>query len=308
MNVAGMKGHILVLATGQVSQGEVSAKFTQLREAVAENGTVSLEQLERLHVARLDQSHFDYVLVGHLEPVTDALTLDQFAALIKVLKPDGRLCLRENIDTDMSNTEGRRSRDTLESVLKLSGFVRLITAKVPQDAQTLIEIRCRKPKYEVGKSRVLSFAKGKKNKTPKAPSESTKQIWAISGDDDLFGDDDDMMDDGGEGLLNEFDISTKTTAPEAETGSKPARKKACKNCSCGRAEMEEEEDTKPATAVTIDGNDDSVQLAQPVAYSACGNCPLGDAFRCSSCPYLGMPAFKPGEQVSLSSRQMEADL
>ena len=34
------------------------------------------------------------------------------------------------------------------------------------------------------------------------------------GDDDLFGDDDDMMDDGGEGLLNEFDISTKTTAPE----------------------------------------------------------------------------------------------
>ena len=57
----------------------------------------------------------------------------------------------------------------------------------------------------------------------------------------------------------------------AETGSKPARKKACKNCSCGRAEMEEEEDTKPATAVTIDGNDDSVQLAQPVAYSACGN-------------------------------------
>ncbi len=76
------------------------------------------------------------------------------------------------------------------------------------------------------------------------------------------------------------------------------KKRACKNCSCGRAEMEAAGEGRAPTVT-----DEELKAS----VSSCGNCYKGDAFRCGGCPFLGKPAFEPGQEKVVLSLG-EADL
>ena len=106
-------------------------------------------------------------------------------------------------------------------------------------------------------------------------------------------------------LLQPVDLARPVPTCEPFNSSAPRRKKACKGCTCGLADIEAAENAdKPI--VMLDGQIDGsavvveksererlIEAAEKAskATSSCGSCFLGDAFRCASCPYLG--EFKP---------------
>jgi len=125
-----------------------------------------------------------------------------------------------------------------------------------------------------------------------------------------------------EALLTPADRERPAACTPAASGSAPRRKKACKGCTCGLAEIEKAEEAEQTElaerlkvvlldadgVVEVDatgGVDRERERLKKAAESAkkatssCGSCYLGDAFRCSSCPYKGLPAFKPGEKVEI---------
>lgn len=100
----------------------------------------------------------------------------------------------------------------------------------------------------------------------------------------IDGGDDDMIDE--DDLLNSDLLAPPPAMNEVATASATddcAGRKPCDNCTCGRADAEA-------------GGGAAAVEQKNAPSSSCGKCSLGDAFRCASCPYLGKPAFKPGEE------------
>jgi len=130
----------------------------------------------------------------------------------------------------------------------------------------------------------------------------------ITGEDD---DDDELIDE--DTLLTQEEMKRPVAMPAECIPKVGKRRRACKDCTCGLAEKIAAEDAaKRATAdaqlQTLKlGADDLAEVDFTVQgkVGSCGNCSLGDAFRCDGCPYIGMPAFKPGEEVRLLNNDVQ---
>jgi hypothetical protein len=166
------------------------------------------------------------------------------------------------------------SPQQVSSDLVLCGLQDVVLAEVGG----FVTVTATKPTWEVGAS-----AKVKISFSKPAPGAG----WGGGADDDVI-DEDELLDDA------DFSAEAKAKARGAGEACAP-RRAACKNCSCGRAEGVIPEPVAAAATPAA--------AAAPAAApkSSCGSCYLGDAFRCSTCPYLGQPSFEPGDKLKLKT-------
>uniref|UniRef100_A0A453DEZ0 Anamorsin homolog n=1 Tax=Aegilops tauschii subsp. strangulata TaxID=200361 RepID=A0A453DEZ0_AEGTS len=182
------------------------------------------------------------------------------AEISRVLKAGGIVLVQS-----FTPSADQKPNNYIERQLLMGGFVEVqASATNSQDSVQSVTIKAKKPSWIMGSSFPLKKA--------------VKALPKIEIDDD-----DELIDE--DSLLTEEDLK-KPQLPVVGDCEVGATKKACKNCSCGRAEAEQKVEKLGLTAEQIDN---------PV--SACGSCGLGDAFRCSTCPYRGLAPFKLGEKV-----------
>eukprot|EP00890_Picochlorum_soloecismus_P006552 jgi/Picsp_1/721/NSC_04210-R1_anamorsin homolog 1-like len=154
------------------------------------------------------------------------------------------------------------------------------------DAVVRVVVDAEKLPYE-RKAKAAIRLEGNGVKTWKVASSEEQQGGpAMLGNDD---DDDDLLDE--DDLLLDEDVAR----PDVPVGEdlREGGKKACANCTCGRAEGKERKLTKD-------------MIENPT--SGCGSCALGDAFRCAGCPYRGLPAFEMGKKIELPPDFLVDDL
>jgi hypothetical protein len=242
-----------------------------------------------------------------------------------------------------------RQAGELESMLRLAGFVDVQisntvavtdellasyfrlwgTTKVEQGVSRLsgkfniVHIEAKKPMYEVGQKMTLNFRNKKK--------ENKKAVWTALASDDLE-DEDALLDEVDKIKPSKESLTRKYSDDKSkciihclliiiiiiiiiiigpdDCDLTDGKRKACKNCVCGRADEDDLENNAVVSLDLMDDIEDEIVEVDPTpkATGGCGSCSLGDAFRCSTCPYMGMPAFSTGENVTLGGMFGQDDI
>ncbi|KAG6105692.1 electron carrier [Claviceps sp. LM219 group G6] len=260
----------------------VAAHEEKLRDVftVYDRSNTDLQMLDRLSAGfvSLPNATYDVVLVlsdadgSRGAESTQLLNRHLFTTLVPSIKPGGKLRFQDG------QASAAESREAILAglVAKEDGFEK------QDDEEVVVPLRF-----------------GKKNKS-QAPAATPKLDLSTLDDGN---DDDELIDE--DQLLDEEDLKRR---PQAPTDCQPQkRRRPCKDCTCGLAakfEAEEKERRAQADAnleaIKLDSNDlNELDFTVKGKTGSCNNCSLGDAFRCSTCPFIGLPAFKPGEEVRI---------
>jgi hypothetical protein len=229
---------------------------------------------------------------------------ESMGALARLLRPGAPVVVHLSPSHDVD--EARRA-------LVLGGFAD-VEAGGQGSGRSPYVLSAALPAHAVGAASALLPRRPKAQKDAPAPIIASAPVVRLA---DL-----DADDDGDDAVLDEAELLTEedrrvqaaqreaaaasgAAAAAAGGGCAPTRK-ACANCSCGRAEAEAAAAARgeeaPRAKLTAD------MLEKPGEAGGCGSCALGDAFRCEGCPYRGLPAFKPGEKIMVPAGFLDADL
>jgi len=238
------------------------------------------ENLERISSTTL-LTTFDNCLLGFPKCVSsEIISSELLAFILKNISKNGILIINTFIGLNDSVNDLRKR-------LIYAGFLNLSLSHVSNS--NLNTIVANAPNYNLTDQVKLNF-----NSTSQQVNRPNVALNFTSNLDDDMIDTDSLLQPSDLAKSSAFAAGCDPNALPVVTTNGVQKKRACKNCSCGLAEKEKQE------VVGIDTSDAPV--------SSCGSCYLGDAFRCSSCPYKGLPPFKPGEAVKLPQSFLEADL
>ncbi|KAH6803396.1 Cytokine-induced anti-apoptosis inhibitor 1 [Perilla frutescens var. frutescens] len=247
---------------------QAAVSLSAVRDAIKVVRKDGVEQLDPLIITQATSDSLTSLESLSINDVVSLCKSSEFPSdqlltnISRILKPGGAVLLH----LVSQSADNQKTNSSLERKLFLAGFLDIHSQS--------IGVMCKKPSWKIGSSFALK-------KTPQV-------LPKIQ-----INDDNDLIDE--DSLLTEEDLK-KPDLPSVGDCEVGSTRKACKNCSCGRAEEEE----KVKLGLTMD------EINNP--QSACGNCGLGDAFRCGTCPYKGLPAFKLGEKVTLSGNFLASDI
>ncbi|KAK7470932.1 electron carrier [Stygiomarasmius scandens] len=294
-NVPSNKGPALAIGSPATAQ---DGKYQALVSDLSQSRTVDRQMLDRLvdRATTLPPSTYASVHI--------TLSESDYAALLGANANLNFLLTQlyegmSVLGTLYINISGGELLKSVRAELTLAGFVMLSS-----EGEALVAQKPAKPTTTSTTTNGASVPLKLRKKATGDGAAKKAALWALDPSPSIIDSD---------ALLTEEDKLRPTCEPVSADGSnRPRRKRACKGCTCGLAELEAEEERNGSRkvvlvdggeeggAVEVNKGDSSRIVNTGKVTSSCGNCYLGDAFRCASCPYLGLPAFKPGEKVEIS--------